>query len=235
MKIIVTAGPSYEPIDQVRRVTNFSTGRLGTELALYLMDFGHEVTLLLGELATYHCAALDNTGDAGHEQMGKKGLEIVRFTTADDLLALFTKRKGQAGAIFHCAAVGDFKVASVRDEQGRPLPYGKIPTNHPKVFIEMQPTVKILPRLRKLYPESRIIGWKYEVDGNQDTAIKKGREQIKTSATDGCVVNGPAWGKGYGFLNTTEGLTPADGSPALFRLLGEEVFHLPDFQKRAES
>jgi len=36
MNCIVTAGPTYEPLDDVRRLTNFSTGRLGTELANFL-------------------------------------------------------------------------------------------------------------------------------------------------------------------------------------------------------
>ncbi len=53
MHCIVTAGPTYESLDEVRRLTNFSTGRLGTELAGFLTASGHEVTLLIGEQATY--------------------------------------------------------------------------------------------------------------------------------------------------------------------------------------
>ena len=54
MHCIVTAGPTYEPIDQVRRLTNHSTGQLGTGLAKRLADDGHEVTLLRGRSATPH-------------------------------------------------------------------------------------------------------------------------------------------------------------------------------------
>ena len=53
MNCIVTAGPTYEPMDNVRRLTNFSTGQLGTELANFMAAHGHEVTLLIGEQATY--------------------------------------------------------------------------------------------------------------------------------------------------------------------------------------
>ena len=53
MNCIVTAGPTFEPLDDVRRLTNFSTGRLGTELANFLAAHGHQVTLLIGESATY--------------------------------------------------------------------------------------------------------------------------------------------------------------------------------------
>ena len=47
MNCIVTAGPTYEPLDDVRRLTNFSTGRLGTELANFLAARGHTVILLV--------------------------------------------------------------------------------------------------------------------------------------------------------------------------------------------
>ena len=43
MKVIVTCGPSYEPIDQVRRLTNFSTGELGVHLSNQLARVGFEV------------------------------------------------------------------------------------------------------------------------------------------------------------------------------------------------
>src|SRR5262245_58716900 len=53
MNCIVTAGPTHEPLDKVRRLTNFSTGTLGAELAAFLKSRGHQVTLLIGESATY--------------------------------------------------------------------------------------------------------------------------------------------------------------------------------------
>src|ERR1017187_8769832 len=53
MKCIVTAGPTYEPLDGVRRLTNFSSGRLGSELASFLTARGHETTLLIGQQATF--------------------------------------------------------------------------------------------------------------------------------------------------------------------------------------
>jgi phosphopantothenate---cysteine ligase (CTP) len=52
MKIIITCGPSYEPIDGARRMTNMSTGKLGITLANALTDDGHEVICLKGEGAT---------------------------------------------------------------------------------------------------------------------------------------------------------------------------------------
>ena len=53
MKVIVTCGPSYEPIDQVRRLTNFSTGELGVHLSNQLVRAGFEVFCLKGSGATH--------------------------------------------------------------------------------------------------------------------------------------------------------------------------------------
>jgi hypothetical protein len=53
MKVIVTCGPSHEPIDGARRMTNMSTGKLGVTLANVLADAGHEVICLKGEGSTF--------------------------------------------------------------------------------------------------------------------------------------------------------------------------------------
>src|ERR1700756_1683673 len=95
MRCIVTAGPTYEPLDDVRRLTNFSTGRLGTELANYLAAKGHRVTLLIGESATY---------------AGERPASAVKvYSTTADLRAKLKSFSGKkVDAIFHAAAVSDF-------------------------------------------------------------------------------------------------------------------------------
>ena len=95
MNCIVTAGPAYEPLDDVRRLTNFSTGRLGTELANYLAARGHNVILLLGEQATYS---------------GERRAKRVEFfsTTADLRAKLKSLATKKVDAVFHAAAVSDF-------------------------------------------------------------------------------------------------------------------------------
>ncbi len=100
MNCIVTAGPAYEPLDDVRRLTNFSTGRLGTELANYLAARGHSVILLLGEQATY----------AGE----RRAQRVESFSTTADLRAkLKTLAAKKADAIFHAAAVSDFSFGRI--------------------------------------------------------------------------------------------------------------------------
>ena len=88
MNCIVTAGPTFEPLDDVRRLTNFSTGRLGTELANFLAARGHKVVLLIGESATY----------AGERQAQR----VEVFSTTADLRAKLKSFSGKkVDAIFH--------------------------------------------------------------------------------------------------------------------------------------
>src|SRR5215469_10788672 len=92
---LVTAGPTFEPLDGARRITNFSTGQLGTELANYLAAHGHEVTLLIGQQATY-CGE-------------RRAQHVEAFTTTADLSAKLEAKAGKSiGAVFHAAAVSDF-------------------------------------------------------------------------------------------------------------------------------
>jgi hypothetical protein len=50
-----------------------------------------------------------------------------------------------------------------------------------------------------------IVGWKYELDGSRGDAVARAREQINTSNTNACVVNGSAYGTGFGFLARESG------------------------------
>src|SRR5205085_5884443 len=100
MRCIVTAGPSYEPLDEVRRLTNFSTGRLGSELVNFLTEQRHQTTLLIGQQATFR-------GERHAQQ-------VQTFSTTTDLRdRLRTFDGGRVDAVFHAAAVSDFTFGKV--------------------------------------------------------------------------------------------------------------------------
>ena len=190
MKCIVTAGPTYEPLDNVRRLTNFSTGRLGTELAEFLTSHGHEVTLLRGEQATW--------------TQPIKG-RLLNFTTTSDLREQL-KSSPSCEAVFHAAAVSDFAFGNIwqRSATGElvPIKSGKISSRLQNLFAELVSTPKIIAELRDWFPKALLVGWKFEVDGDRDSALADGRKQIAETRTNACVVNGPAYGPGFGLLAT---------------------------------
>jgi phosphopantothenate---cysteine ligase (CTP) len=191
MNCIVTAGPTYEPLDKVRRLTNFSTGRLGTELANYLTAHGHDVTLLIGEQATW----------AGERRAGK----IQVFTTTLDLRRrLKALSKGEVHAVFHVAAVSDFRFGKVWVKAGegimKQVVSGKISTRAGLLTAELVPTPKLISDLRGWYPKAKLVGWKYEVDGNREHVIELAKRQLAECRTDLCVANGPGYGLGFGLV-----------------------------------
>jgi phosphopantothenate---cysteine ligase (CTP) len=206
---VVTAGPTYEPLDKVRRLTNFSTGRLGAELANWLTAHGHSVTLLLGEQATFR-----------HEIHARK-VEIFA-TTADLQEQLHRQSKNPVDAVFHAAAVSDFKFGQLwlRSKEGElvEVKSGKIPTRQGTLLAELVPTSKIISRLRDWFPSARLAGWKFEVDGDRARVIELAQAQISECRTDACIANGPAYGPGFGLVRT-----------------GAELLHLPDKSKVFEA
>jgi phosphopantothenate---cysteine ligase (CTP) len=184
MEVIITCGPSYEPLDGMRRITNASTGELGLMLAEKLSLAGHGVTVLRGEMATSrrpHGAA-----------------EVRSFSTNDDLL--FKLRGLRADAVLHAAALCDFRLKETRLADGAPSTAAKIPTRSGDITLTLEPTTKVLPELRHIFPKAKIVGWKFELDGSRADVLKKAEDQLRECATDGCVVNGAAWGDGFGLV-----------------------------------
>lgn len=190
MRCLVTAGPTYEPLDEVRRLTNFSTGRLGGELAAFLTAHGHEVTLLLGEQATW-CGE-------------RRAACVTAFTTTDNLRELLQALGGEgADAVFHAAAVSDFRFGKIwlgDPGQAVEVTGRKISSRNERLCAELVPTPKILPELREWFPSAKIVGWKYEMEGARVDALAAAERQLRECRTDACVANGRAYGEGFGLV-----------------------------------
>jgi phosphopantothenoylcysteine decarboxylase/phosphopantothenate--cysteine ligase len=211
VKCIVTAGPTYEELDEVRRMTNFSTGALGTELANYLAGKGHAVTLLRGHYAT--------------TTIEPETRDVQIFTTTADLNErLESLASNETGAVFHAAAVSDFAFGKIwRTAASGKLARvagRKISTHHGALLVELIPTPKIIAQLRQWFPEAILVGWKYEVDGTRAQAVKTAGRQLKENMTDACVANGPAYGKGFGVVEGPSRHRHLPDKKALFKALG---------------
>jgi len=207
MKAIVTCGPSFEPIDQVRRITNSSTGELGVQLAEQLASSGIEVTCLKGSGAT--CPG----------PTGKARVEL--FDTNDDLLRLlqYLTATGEIGAIFHVAALCDYKVSKVENEKGETCASPKIASLSGALTLTLEPATKVISRLRGLFPEAVIVGWKYELAGTREDALARALRQMDEGRTDACVVNGKAFGAGFGFCQRNAPLQEFADKPDLIHFL----------------
>jgi phosphopantothenoylcysteine synthetase/decarboxylase len=214
MQCIVTAGPTYEPLDEVRRLTNFSTGRLGSELANYLAARGHEATLLIGLSATCR-------GE-------RHARQVETFTTTANLRDRLQALASPAmAAVFHAAAVSDFGFGKIwrRSAQGEltELKGGKLSTREGTLLAELTPTPKIIAELRQWFPTARLVGWKYEVEGGRAGVIRLAERQITECRTNASVANGPGYGAGFGLVKSGGEFIHLPDTAALFAALEESM------------
>jgi len=151
MKFLVTAGPTREPIDPVRFISNRSSGKMGYALAAAALEAGHEVALVSGPV----CIA------------PPQGADFFRVTTADEMAdAVQTRINTGCDVFVMCAAVADFKPREVRAH--------KIKKHEGLARIELVPTRDILasvalPRDRRVI----IVGFAAESDALAENAQKK--------------------------------------------------------------
>jgi phosphopantothenoylcysteine decarboxylase/phosphopantothenate--cysteine ligase len=103
MRVLITAGPTYEPIDPVRFIGNRSSGQMGASLASAAVDGGHEVTLVLGPVT----AAMPR-----HERIRR-----VDIFSSRDLLDAVLREFPRHDLLIMAAAVADFRPTRVRTEK----------------------------------------------------------------------------------------------------------------------
>jgi phosphopantothenoylcysteine decarboxylase/phosphopantothenate--cysteine ligase len=101
-KALVTAGPTYEPIDPVRFVGNHSSGKMGIALARELYDRGAEVTLVLGPVAGRH---------------DLEGLQVINVQTAAEMYDACVGEFPNTDIAVMAAAVADYTPAEVANEK----------------------------------------------------------------------------------------------------------------------
>ena len=189
MRVVITGGPSSEPVDKVRVITNRSTGKLAVTLADCFGRAGHQVTLFLGQGAIFR-----QTG-------------AIAFERNEDLDALLegVEEPARVDLVLHAAALSDFGVEHV-SEQGACSTASKIASDARSLELRLVPKPKLIGKLRGLFPSAFIVGWKLELDGDRSDTIAEAKKQIRENHTDACIVNGPAFGAGFGFC-LMEGLT----------------------------
>ena len=101
-RFLITAGPTYEPIDPVRFIGNHSSGKMGFELAKACLTAGHQVTLICGPV---------------NFELVHPNLQLIRVETADDMLREVTLNWNQANVGVFAAAVADYKPKVKADQK----------------------------------------------------------------------------------------------------------------------
>ncbi len=174
---IVFAGGTREPIDDVRVITNLSTGRFGTAIARALARRGIEVTLAASTGVTESLVDFSGIpGSSGH---------LVRFASYADLAevirGLAEKTSSVRSMIFMAAAVSDF--SPVRSD-------GKISSDQEEITITMRRNPKLLARFREQFgADAFLIGFKLTSGLSREAMLEKAQKQLEACRLDLVVAN----------------------------------------------
>jgi phosphopantothenoylcysteine decarboxylase/phosphopantothenate--cysteine ligase len=172
--ILITAGPTQEPIDPVRFISNRSSGKMGYALAQAALDRGARVILVSGPVS------LDPP----------RGAEVVRVRTAAEMRdAVFSHLK-PATAVVKCAAVADFRPAAPATQ--------KIKKTGAAVSIELDPVGDILAELGKTRGDRLLVGFAAETEN----LLEYARRKLEEKNCDMIVAN-RVGGEGSGFESDT--------------------------------
>ena len=159
-RVVVVAGSTVEPIDDVRILTNRSTGETGMELAKAAFEKGAEVELWLGR----------------HHTVAPLYISAKSFETTADLAAMAGPMKADVCVV--PAAISDFAPRKAK---------GKIPSRKGPLSLELEPTPKVLPALRK--GAKVLVGFKAEAGVSAAELRSRAMDLLKEADLDVVVAN----------------------------------------------
>jgi phosphopantothenoylcysteine decarboxylase/phosphopantothenate--cysteine ligase len=174
MRILLTAGPTREPIDAVRFISNRSSGKLGLAVAAAAVDAGHDVTLLLGP------------GPAPAPAPGSEWNPAspccctYRFESSAELQQLLDAHFKDCDLLIMAAAVADYRPATVAE--------GKLPRHPDKpLVLELQPVPDLVALAAKgKRSDQRIVAFALE---EAATLEARATEKMRRKGVDAILAN----------------------------------------------
>lgn len=162
-KVLVSAGATYEKIDEVRGITNRSSGKMGVEIAKEAFIRGAEVTLIKGKMTT----DVPNV------------FNILEVESVGQMRDVVLEQAKKHDIFISAAAVSDFipekmenKISSTQD-----------------ITLKFQKAPKIIGEVKKINPQIFLVGFKAEYDLSRDELIESARNRLKEHNIDLIVAN----------------------------------------------
>ena len=150
MRFLITAGPTREPIDPVRYISNRSSGKMGYAIAEAALAEGHPVTLISGPVTL----------------AAPRDAQLISVLTSDEMFEAVHRHADQFDICVMCAAVADYKPANVSST--------KIKKRGEKFSLELIPTRDILDSLgHRKDRQFLLVGFAAETDHVEENAAKK--------------------------------------------------------------
>ncbi len=162
MRILVTAGPTHEPIDPVRYIANRSSGKLGAALVAAAHSTGHEVTLILGPV---------------NLDLSMEGVRRIDVVTSQDMHDAVLLQFPDHDLLIMAAAVADYRPGQSASAKIH---------RRGNVTLELEPTVDIAVAAAKIRrPDQRIVGFSLVDRGD----LARSREKLLRKQLDLIVHN----------------------------------------------
>ena len=159
--VLVTAGPTEEPLDPVRYISNRSSGKMGYALAEAAAARGARVILVSGPV---HLAE-------------PRGVETIHVRTANQMRDRVMERLAEAGIVIKAAAVADFHLSKVPDQ--------KVKKTAARLSLELDPTPDILAEIGRKKGDQLLVGFAAETQN----LIQEGRRKLESKNCDMLVAN----------------------------------------------
>lgn len=151
--VVVTAGPTFEPIDPVRGITNMSSGKMGYAVARACREAGARVTLVSGPTSL----------------AAPEGVERLWVQTAEEMYAAVMAVAAHAQLFFSVAAVADYTPVLVREE--------KLKKSDEALSLQLKPTPDILSAVASLKTPPFCVGFAAETEHIEEHAAEKRRKK----------------------------------------------------------
>lgn len=219
MNLLVTAGNTQTPIDQVRCITNIFTGRTGTGIALRAHQHGHDVTLL-----TSHPEVVAELCEADHSLTERFVLRRYRtFENLQELMAELIQGQRLDG-IIHCAAVSDYRTAGIyaaaegtrfRDVdavwEGTPprlhdMTAGKVKSDAGELWLRLTRTPKLVDLIRRDWGfQGVLVKFKLEVGVSDELLLAIAERSRVHSQADLMAANTLEGASAWAYLGPLDG------------------------------
>ncbi len=147
--VVLTAGPTQEPLDPVRYISNRSSGKMGYALAAAAADRGAKVTLISGPV----------------HLPDPRGVEVIHVRTATEMREQVFSHLAPATIVIKAAAVADFHLSKVPDQ--------KVKKTAARISLELDPTPDILAELGRKKGDRLLIGFAAETQNLAQEARRK--------------------------------------------------------------
>ena len=153
MKFVVTAGPTREPLDPVRYLSNRSSGKMGYAIAAAALEEHHAVTLISGPVVL----------------AAPSGAETIRVTTGDEMFDAVAAQLAGCDVLVMCAAVCDYQPAHYNPQ--------KVKKQRGPFSLELVPTRDLLASLTSRPHRCFVVGFAAETQELEANAARKLREK----------------------------------------------------------